>query len=336
MAHYLGIDAGGTKTHCLVADESGRIAGFGRAGTGNYEGFGVEPAAIEIRKAVSTALAEAGLRLNDITGIGLGIAGADVPGDYTMLEAEIFTPLFAKIPRRFCNDSMAGLRGGTRAPKGVVIACGTGCVCAGMDGKGQETRVGGINDEFGDIVSGTTLGQEGLRVVWRARDTICPESLLTERFLAKAGCADVDEFFHKMYTQEITQAELEPMAVIVFDAALDGDAAACDILEWGGRYLGKMVNAAAKRLEMSREPFDVVMAGSVFKGSSPVLIDAMRTVIHRECPHATLIMPAFEPVVGALLLGLELDQEVTDALYATLSHELDLAAERWGVTFKAG
>ena len=333
--HYLGLDAGGTKTFCLIADESGRIEGFGRGGAGNYECSGVEPAALENRKAVESALASAGLTLAGLSGIGMGIAGADLPEDYEMLEREIYTPLFGAIPRVFRNDSMGGLRGGTRKPYGIVIACGTGCVCAGVNEAGAHTRVGGLGEEFGDVVSGSSIGARGLQAVWQARDDIIGGTLLTAKFVERAGCADVEELFYKLYRQEIEYDDLQPMAKLVFDAAFDGDAEARAILEWGGRYLGKMVNAVAKRLSMCQAEFDVVMAGSVFKGRSPVLADVMRSAINGQCPKARTVMPVFEPVVGALLMGMELDGEVTESVYQTLSHELDEAEQRYDVGFKA-
>jgi len=333
--YYLGIDAGGTKTFCLIGDEEGHIKGFGRAGAGNYECFGVEPAAVENRKAVHGALDDAGLSLDDIAGIGMGIAGADIPEDYEMLERAIYTPLFGDVPRVFRNDSMGGLRGGTREPYGIVIACGTGCVCAGVNRAGVHTRVGGFSAELGDIVSGTSIGLRGVQAVCQARDGVIPETLLTSKFVARAACADADDFFLKLYREELSQADLEPMAKLVFDAAFEGDATACDILEWGGRYLGRMVVAVAERLGMCEEAFEVVMAGGVFKGSSPVLVDAMQTVIHRACPKARTVMPIFEPVVGALLMGMELDVTVTEAVYQTLSAELLDAEKRYGVNFRA-
>jgi N-acetylglucosamine kinase-like BadF-type ATPase len=334
MSYFLGLDAGGTKTFCLVGDHEGRILGFGRAGAGNYEVNGVAAAAVENRLAVVHALTAAGLQMQDISAIGMGISGADIPDDYEMLEREIFTPLFGAIPRVFRNDSMGGLRGGVRQPFGVVIACGTGCVCAGRNRNGEETRVGGINEHFGDQVSGESIGDEGLRHVWRARDGVIPPTLLTERFLARAGCTDIEELFLRMYRGEITREQLQPMAPVVFDAAADGDSTACDILEWGGRYLGQMVNACARRLDMSWQDFDVVMTGSVFKGSSPVLIDAMSTVIHRECPNARLVRAALEPVAGTLLLGMEIDEPVTDEVYARLTEELGAAEAKYGVNLR--
>jgi len=334
MTYYLGLDAGGTKTFCLVGDEHGNILGFGRAGTGNYEGFGVEAARREIEKAVRMALDDAGITLQQLTGIGMGVAGADLPDDYVMLEREIFTPLFGDIPRVFRNDSMGGLRGGTRDPFGIVIACGTGCVCAGVNRHGKEARVGGISEDFGDMVSGSSIGTEGLKVVFRARDGIVGPTLLTDHFVRRAGCKDADELFHKMYIRQIWHKDLEPMAKLVFDAAYEGDPAACDILEWGGRYLAEMVIAVARKLDMCRDTFDVVMTGSVFKGRSPVLIDTMRTRVHRVCPEARCVRALFEPVVGCYLLGLELHHAMDDARYANLEKSLDAMTARCGVSFR--
>ena len=45
-----------------------------------------------------------------------------------------------------------------------------------------------------------------------------------------------------------------------------------------------------RTLHMQSDSYEVVMAGSVFKGSSPVLIDSLRTVVHRESPRATLVI----------------------------------------------
>jgi len=331
----LGLDAGGTKTHCLIGDERGNVLGFGQAGAGNYEVHGIPAAREEIRRAVQVALDESGQLLTGIEAIGMGIAGADIPDDYAMLEREVFTPLFGVTPRDFQNDSMAGLRGGTRSPFGIVIACGTGCVCAGKNRAGEHARVGGLGGEFGDECSGTQLGEDGLRRVWQARDGIIPPTRLTGKFLERAQCGNADDLFLKLYRRELTHADLQPMAALVFDAAREGDAAAREILERGGVYLASMVNAAASRLGMNGEAFDVVMAGSVFKGSSPVLIDAMRAGILARSPHAQTVMPVYEPVVGALLMGMEQCLEIKPDIYENLSRSLCAAEKRHAVRFTA-
>lgn len=335
MRYFLGLDVGGTKTHCLIGDEQGNVLGFGSAGTGNYEVHGVGPALEENKKAINAALSNAAVTLADIAGIGMGIAGADIPEDYVMLERELYTPLFGDIPRDFQNDSMAGLRGGTQAPYGIVIACGTGCVCAGKNKSGDHARAGGLGEEFGDECTGSQIGRDGLQRVWQARDGIIPPTLLTQKFVERAAARDVEDLFLKLYRRHLTYGDLQPMAKLVFEAAHEGDAAAGEILRTGGDYLAAMVVAVAKRLNMTHEQFDVVMAGSVFKGVSPILKDSMLTEIQRDCPHARTVMPMFEPVVGALLMGMELHLEITSEIYENLSNQLLAAEAQYHTRFKA-
>ncbi len=334
MDYYLGLDVGGTKTFCLVGDSDGTIKGFGRSGAGSYEVDGVAPALVQNRLAIDQALHTAGLTLSDIKGIGMGVAGADLPEDYAMLEREIYTPLFGDIPRMFRNDSMGGLRAGTRYPMGIVIACGTGCVCAGRNRQGDEDRVGGFGPRFGDECSGEDLGLLGLRRVWQARDKVIPPTLLTQKFVEKGGCADLEEFFLKYYRSEITVDDLQPMAKLVFDAALEGDEASQAILVEGGKYLAAMVIACARKLTMVEDEFEVVMAGSVFNGSSPVLRDTMTEYIHKVCPKARPVISPFVPVVGALLMGMELQGvEVTEPVYENLTEQLVQAEKKYAVKF---
>ncbi len=334
MQYFLGLDVGGTKTHCLIGDERGNVLGFGSGGTGNYEVHGVGSALEENKKAIDAALSSAGISLLDVVGIGMGIAGADIPEDYVMLEREMYTPLFGEIPRDFQNDSMAGLRGGTQSPYGIVIACGTGCVCAGKNKSGDHARAGGLGEEFGDECTGSQIGRDGLQRVWQARDGIIPPTLLTQKFIARAGAFDIEDLFLKLYRRQLAYNDLQPMAKLVFDAASEGDAAAAEILHVGGNYLAAMVIAVAKRLTMTLDEFDVVMAGSVFKGISPILKDAMLAAIQRECPQARTVMPMFEPVVGALLMGMELRLEISPEIYENLSNQLLAAETRYHTRFK--
>ena len=335
MPYFLGMDVGGTKTYALAADEGGTILGFGKAGCGSYEYHGIEAAASENQAAVSVALEESKLVLADISAVGLGVAGADLAEDFEMLEREIYTPLFGAIPRRFKNDSMAALRGGTRADYGIVIVCGTGSVCAGRNRSGEESRVGGLGPEFGDRCTGAGIGEEGLRTVWRARDGIEAPTLLTQKFVERSGLAGVDELFRAVYRRTLPAGALEPMAKLVFEAAVEGDGAARTILQEGGAYLAAMINAVAVKLRINGERFDVVMAGSVFKGESPELVDALKAGIRDRCPHAACRRPAFDPVVGALLMAFEEAGALSEKVYEGLEASLPLVERRYGIALRA-
>ena len=334
MAYYLGMDVGGTKTHALIADEKGTVLGFGKAACGSYEYHGVDSAAQENRKALTAALSESKLTLADLSAVGLGVAGADLPEDFEMLEEKIYGPIFGDIPRRFRNDSMAALRGGTRDPQGIVIVCGTGSVCAGRSASGSETRVGGLGPEFGDACTGTGIGQEGLRTVWRAQEGIVAPTRMTDKFLTRSGTSNIEEFFRAIYRGTLTHDALEPMAELVFEAASEGDEAARAILTQGGSYLAAMVNAVARNLAMESARFPVIMAGSVFKGQARHLIEALQSGIAATCPKAECRAPEFEPVVGALLMAYEEARTLNDAVYRGLDESLGRAQQRYGITLR--
>jgi N-acetylglucosamine kinase-like BadF-type ATPase len=334
MKYILGLDVGGTKTDCLIADETGTICGYGNAGSGSYEYNGVESAYLENERAIQAALDAASIQLSDIACVGMGVAGADIDDDYRMLEEQIYTPLLGDTPRVFLNDAFAALRGGAQASYGLVIACGTGAIAAGIAPNGTKARAGGWMPEYGDKCTGETLGLEGLNSVWRAREGIIPPTRLTDLFLERSGCADVDSFFHAVYTGTLPTAILHPMAQLVFQAGLEGDPTACDILRAGGEYLGQMLNAVARKLSMTNEAFGISMAGSVFSEGAPVLAKAMKSTVLAVCPSVHFHQPMWAPIVGALLLGFEKDEPIKEQVYTTLSNSLLEAESTYNKQFK--
>ena len=324
---FLGLDAGGTKTHGLVADGSGRVIGFAREGCGSYEGAGIAGARDTVRNAVNHALKIAGIPLKELAAVGLGVAGADLPQDYEMLSREIFDPLLKPIPYVFKNDSFAALRGGTRDNFGVVVNCGTGVIAAGRNREGNEVRVGGLGPLFGDKTSGSDIAHDGLVAVFRADDGVDEPTTLTDTYLEATGAESARDLLVKIYNGVIDPRAL-PGTQFVFRAAARGDAVAQRILAEAGRELAKMGSAVIRKLDMCEDSFDVVMAGSVFKGESPVLIDEMRADVCRVAPSARLVMPLFEPVVGALLFAMERGGvAATEDVYANLDRTLPTKEE---------
>ena len=61
MKYYLGADLGSSKTDILICDETGRVLGVGKAGSGNHQVVGYEGMANALEKGIRQALAEAGI-----------------------------------------------------------------------------------------------------------------------------------------------------------------------------------------------------------------------------------------------------------------------------------
>ncbi|WNS41990.1 BadF/BadG/BcrA/BcrD ATPase family protein [Paenibacillus sp. MMS20-IR301] len=303
MAYYLGIDAGGSKTYALLSDEHGHILGKGRSGNGNHQ-TGAEQAAFSIREAASAALAESGLRLDQVRHTYLGLAGADRKTDYDILHPMIQGIGFTRYTIN--GDTMIGLRAGTDRPYGVALICGTGTNAAGRNRQGRHYQCGGFDYMYGDFGGGGALNVEVFRTVIRAWDGREAATLLTAPLLELLGYEQVED----MYNDFLDHGKGVPLdaARLLFPAAAEGDAAALAILHRQGMELGKSASAVIHRLDMEQEVFDVVLAGSLLtRGDQGWITSPIRQAVIEAAPGAAIVTLSTEPVVGALWSALESD-----------------------------
>src|SRR5919107_425005 len=127
--HVLGIDAGGTKTVCLLADRAGTVVSSARGPGANLQAQGeleVEKVLHEVRESAVAGPPSAP------AAICLGIAGADRPDDATIMRG-IMRRIGYKSPTVIVNDALVALTAGGGGGGGVVGFCGGGGVCFGRE-----------------------------------------------------------------------------------------------------------------------------------------------------------------------------------------------------------
>jgi N-acetylglucosamine kinase-like BadF-type ATPase len=217
------------------------------------------------------------------------------------------------------NDTQVALRAGTHQSWGVVVICGTGFNAAGRAPDGRELRWPGLGTISGDIAGGHAIALTVIRVVMRAADGRGEPTMLTELVLGALEQPSTYELMRALYHQQIERHRMNQVVPLVFKAALQGDHVAQQILISEGEEIGASAAAIITNLGLQEMPVEVVLGGSVYKGEGPLFLDTIRQRVHRTAPHAVLVRPTFEPVVGAVLLGLEAAGiTATDALYASL------------------
>src|SRR5215475_8604264 len=74
MRIAMGLDGGGTKTDCVLMDETGRILARARGGPSNSSRIGVVAAATGVKQAASAALQQAAIPYEQITDVCAGLA----------------------------------------------------------------------------------------------------------------------------------------------------------------------------------------------------------------------------------------------------------------------
>jgi len=325
MRYFLGADLGGTKTHVLIADETGQVVGFGEAGPGNQQNVGYDGMYEAMRAGLEAALYSAALPVPAISGAGFGIAGYDWPSEKPLM-METIDRLGLSCPYRMVNDAVPGIVAGSQEGWGIGLVSGTGCNCWGLSPDHQrEGRVTGYGVMMGEAAGGTELVFRAMQLVNFAWMKRIPATALTQAFIEAVGASSVEDLLegYTSYRYSIG-AELAPL---VFNVAEAGDAAACEVIHWAGCELGEMANAVARQLEFESLAFDVVLAGSMFEGG-PLLTDPMRETILRVAPGARFVRLDAPPVVGAVLMGMEMGSLAPDSgIRAHLVETVQLARQ---------
>src|SRR6201988_4586952 len=122
MIHVLGIDAGGTKTVCQLADEHGTLVSEARGGGANLQASGE----LHVEKVLHDVMLQAiGHREIVPAAICLGIAGVDRPED-SIVVAGIMRRIGSHARTLVVNDALVALEAGAPGAPGVVIISGTG------------------------------------------------------------------------------------------------------------------------------------------------------------------------------------------------------------------
>lgn len=300
-----GVDGGNTKTEALVAGGDGALLGYGRSGCGNYEGPGVEAARNEIRKALETAIAQAGVDAQNIATCCFGLAGADFPEDFVMLQ-EAMGELGIARKVIIENDAIIGLRAGTTLGCGAAVIMGGGTKTVGRAPDGREVRFPGEGYLFGDWGGGHAVADEVLHRVFRAHQGRGKPTALMPRVLEALGASDMEDLTRRLYREQITSAQRMSLTPLCFRVAAEGDEVAQKIISMIGEETAVSAAAVLGQLNLLDQPADVVLIGSLFtKGEGPLLLDTVRARLGELAPLARPVPLRHPPVVGAVLLALE-------------------------------
>jgi N-acetylglucosamine kinase-like BadF-type ATPase len=297
--HVLGIDAGGTKTVCLLADDRGHIVSESRGGGANLQASGE----LEVEKVLHQVMEEAiGDRDIRPAAICLGIAGVDRENDAEAVHG-IMRRIGFKTRTLVVNDALIALVAGAGDRPGVVVVAGTGSIAYGRDPAGRAARAGGWGYLLGDEGGGFWIGRMALAAVVRQVDGRGPATVLTDMVLREMRLANPTELIHAIYVRGLHRYAIASIAPIVQRAADAGDAIAADIVE---RAAGELAAAAASvitRLGIRGDAFPTVLAGGVFRGL-PSLIGKVASRVAEIAPRSDVRRLAAEPAQGAVTLAL--------------------------------
>ena len=297
--HVIGIDAGGTKTVCLLADERGMILSEGRGPGANLHAAGELAVEGVLRAVIAEAIGE-----RDIVpaAICLGIAGVDREDEMRTIRA-VMGRIGHDSRVLVVNDALIALAAGAHDAPAIVIIAGTGSIVYGRNAHGEAARAGGWGHMIGDEGSGYWIGREALSAVMRASDGRGPATRLTAAILDHLNIDDESRLPRIVYDRETPRMTVAAMGPIVQEAADRGDAVARRILERAADELVLGAHSVASRLEMRGDEFTFFLSGGAFR-VVPWLAGELARRLVEVAPRCQVEALDEQPAVGAVWLAL--------------------------------
>lgn len=296
--YFLGIDGGGTKTTCLVSDESLNEI-FRTVGSSiNFYSEGLRKARENMKEMLLEIERNTGISHFD--GVCIG-------------SSALFSRADEKTKKAFCDgifdcgniimdsDLFIALKASGRKNCAVVIS-GTGSMTAAADKNGEIITKGGFGYILGDEGSGYRIALDGIRGAVRCLDETGEKTVLGEALLDFSGASSKEELVDKFYSPEKSRKEIASFAPYVIKAAENGDGVALSIVSYQLKLLSETLRALSFLLE--EKPF-AALFGGVFQNSS-FMINKFSELIRDFTSGCELLKN--EPVFGALIAAKELTE----------------------------
>jgi N-acetylglucosamine kinase-like BadF-type ATPase len=310
LDYILGVDGGGTKTMIAVADLDGKIIIEKSIGSINFKSIGVEGAVKNFISGITSVIKE--LENNDsqpyFKSSYFGLAGLNTSYDKVVFVKIVLNNSISSYLNLqkavLCNDTVIGLAAGSMNKNRVIIICGTGSNCYGINEEENEAKANGWDYILGDEGSGTSMGIKTLRALMQAYDGRGDETLLTGAVFEFLNINSIDELNRWTYDETFSKDRFASLSLPLCTTAEMGDKVAIRILKEEAEEVIKNVSAVVKRLHLENREFDLVFVGNNFK-----CIKYFQKIILKKLkdsyPNINFIPLTGKPVIGAIRLALK-------------------------------
>ena len=318
--YFLGVDAGGTKTHAAVMDDSGNILGVAVDGCGNWERVGLTAAVTILENVVSNALNSAKLKFTDLSFSTFALAGVDWESDRKTLEKELLSRGFHD-NLHIMNDAFAVLAAGTEDGIGCASIAGTGGKTVACDGQAERATLGMSLGEGGGAGQ---LADECLRVMAEIRHFQRARTSLSDAVLNATGFSSEEDFFEGIARDNVGLDET--IAPLIFLHAAENDPAATEIVKVVAAQHARDVLGVVEDLSFPSQ-IPLVRAGGLHTAASKTFDSEFERVIRGSDRDFTTTVLLAPPVAGAMIhatkkAGLVFSPKSRENLFSTISRLL--------------
>lgn len=305
--YILGVDGGGTKTHCALYDLNNNTISFMAWSATNHERLkgGYE----ELRKVLSEMLYELcskhNIVLSDIGTSCFTLSGVDFPYQEKyiceMLE-EIGVQNFI-----LKNDTFAGIKSNCDDGFGIAAVNGTGCCVAGIDESGETIQIGGLGTITSDKGGARNMVLQALSRIYDEQIRNGESTLLTKNIAASLEVEEKNVIEKGFFAFEQGNLHsIRDMSVAVYESANQGDEVAIKLLEEIGDEYARCIDAVYENLNFRSPKVSVALIGTQFvKCENKTIINRIVEKLNESAIDYDIRVSNVKPVTGAVLWAAE-------------------------------
>src|SRR5882762_5222452 len=251
MRYVLGLDGGGTKTECVLMDESRHVVTSCRGGPSNPMRVGFGGALAAVCDAARMAILTAKVSNDAVVSLCAGLAGTAYPESGRKMRVLLEEEFPGKLVR-VCTDMDLTLQAIGDGAAIVLIAC-TGSAAVGRGTRGHTARVGGHGYLLGDEGSAYHVGQRAVLEALRHFERTGADTAMGGKILSEIGAITWADLQSRVYAApDEVFPRLFPMVLQVAEA---GDATARALLEDCAAALAELVNDLIECLQLQSQKF---------------------------------------------------------------------------------
>jgi N-acetylglucosamine kinase-like BadF-type ATPase len=300
MEYIIGIDGGGTKTQCIIANQKNEVLFKCTGKPSTFLMLGTETVAETILELIQKCAENLLINLSDIAIVLLGTTGAGRRPDAERLETafnQLCKSKNIEINFRVESDARIAIEGAFSGKPGSILIAGTGSIMFGKDSEGNVQRTGGFGRYIGDQGSGYMIGRKGLIAVSKDFDGRGNPTLISKFLLEKFNIDSPEKLITEIYKNNFDIASAAPL---VLDAAGAGDEAALSILEEEAEEL--VVHIATMYKKLNEPVLNLAFIGGIISGDNDYS-KILKEKINKNLPKINLIKPEHPPEMGAIFMA---------------------------------
>ena len=301
MSYYIGIDGGGTKTKCVLCNDSLEVIYQTKSEPSNFLTIGTARVANTIIELVNNCCTSSNLSVSEIENITIGTTGAGRESDALKLkEAVIAKAKSVNLKLNSFNvvsDARIALEGSFTGKPGSILIAGTGSIMFGKDKDGVIHRVGGFGRLIGDEGSGLTLGKKGLNLISKYYDERGKATLLTNKVEKQYDISDQSDLIIKVYSDGFNMQDIAPL---VIESANEGDELCKDILDQETNEL--LLHIMAMKKKINEEKMKIVFIGGTITTEN-LYSSMLKEKIKMFLPDVLIHHSDYPPEIGAVIMA---------------------------------